>query len=92
MVTFNHIADFFLKHITAVINCNLPHFQPHLDGPLYFPAIATITLGSHTVLDFYDISSREDSRNSSFSLFLEPCSLLVQQGKIYHDYMHGNFF
>ena len=25
----------------------------HTDGPLYYPTIATITLGSHTVLDFY---------------------------------------
>ena len=27
--------------------------MPHTDGPLYSPTIATITLGSHTVLDFY---------------------------------------
>lgn len=28
--------------------------MPHEDGPLYFPTIATVTLGSHAVLNFYD--------------------------------------
>ncbi|KAI9552259.1 hypothetical protein GHT06_022621 [Daphnia sinensis] len=29
--------------------------MPHLDGPLYSSTIATINLGSHTVLNFYKI-------------------------------------
>lgn len=28
--------------------------MPHEDGPLYYPTIATVTLGSHTLLNFYD--------------------------------------
>ena len=28
-------------------------FQPHLDGPMYHPIVSTISLGSHTLLDFY---------------------------------------
>jgi hypothetical protein len=28
-------------------------FQPHEDGPLYYPTVSTISLGSHTLLDFY---------------------------------------
>jgi alkylated DNA repair protein alkB family protein 6 len=27
--------------------------MPHEDGPLFYPVITTINLGSHTVLDFY---------------------------------------
>ena len=27
--------------------------MPHEDGPAYFPAVATISLGSHTLLDVY---------------------------------------
>ncbi|XP_033096421.1 alpha-ketoglutarate-dependent dioxygenase alkB homolog 6-like, partial [Anneissia japonica] len=27
--------------------------MPHEDGPLFYPAISTINLGSHTLLDFY---------------------------------------
>lgn len=28
-------------------------FQPHEDGPLFYPVVSTISLGSHTFLDFY---------------------------------------
>lgn len=45
-----------------------------------------MNLGSHTVLNFYDSKERE---KVSFSLFLEPRSLLVQQGNIYETYLHG---
>ncbi|KAG8237252.1 hypothetical protein J437_LFUL011280 [Ladona fulva] len=27
--------------------------MPHFDGPLFYPTIATLSLGSHTVLNFY---------------------------------------
>lgn len=27
--------------------------QAHEDGPLYYPVVATLNLGSHTLLDFY---------------------------------------
>ena len=34
--------------------------QPHEDGPLYHPIVTTISLGSHTLLDFYkSISAAE---------------------------------
>ncbi|XP_060086523.1 alpha-ketoglutarate-dependent dioxygenase alkB homolog 6-like, partial [Heteronotia binoei] len=32
--------------------------MPHEDGPLYFPTVTTINLGSHTLLDFYHPVSR----------------------------------
>ncbi|XP_057377968.1 alpha-ketoglutarate-dependent dioxygenase alkB homolog 6-like isoform X2 [Daphnia carinata] len=60
--------------------------MPHLDGPLYSSTIATINLGSHTVLNFYKSEERE---KIAFSLFLEPRSLLIQQGDIYENYLHG---
>ncbi|XP_053184834.1 alpha-ketoglutarate-dependent dioxygenase alkB homolog 6 [Scomber japonicus] len=35
--------------------------MPHEDGPLYHPTVTTISLGSHTLLDFYTpISSMDD--------------------------------
>ena len=39
------------------------YFQkPHEDGPLYLPIVSTISLGSHTLLDFYKpIESSEDT-------------------------------
>ena len=33
---------------------------PHEDGPLYFPTVTTISLGSHAVLDFYRKQGRND--------------------------------
>lgn len=59
--------------------------MPHLDGPLYHPVIATLNLGSHTILNFY----KDDEKTISFSLFLEPRSLLIQENDIYNNYMHG---
>ncbi|CAG7725548.1 unnamed protein product [Allacma fusca] len=62
--------------------------MPHLDGPLFYPTITTISVGSHAVLNFYrpldcdDVSaessqSSETSQMSSWSSRLE-FSLLVQ--------------
>ena len=30
-----------------------PLIKPHQDGPLYHPVVSTISLGSHSLLDFY---------------------------------------
>ena len=45
-----------------------------------------MNLGSHTVLNFYKLDERD---KVSFSLLLEPRSLLIQQGHIYENYLHG---
>lgn len=39
----------------CVINflCHAPFCQPHLDGALYHPVVTTVSIGSHTLLDFY---------------------------------------
>ncbi|KAG0234066.1 Alpha-ketoglutarate-dependent dioxygenase alkB 6 [Actinomortierella wolfii] len=39
----------------VLINEYLPGqgIMPHLDGPAYFPTVATVSLGSHCVLEFY---------------------------------------
>ncbi|XP_077435948.1 putative RNA/DNA demethylase ALKBH6 [Vanacampus margaritifer] len=74
--------------------------MPHEDGPLYHPTVTTITLGSHTLLDFYTpvgrpagdddvaVSSSEDDRHL-FSLLLRPRSLLVLQDDSYRNLLHG---
>ena len=45
---------YFVKSPCSFIfsNC-FPVFQPHEDGPLFYPVVSTINLGSHTFLDFY---------------------------------------
>ncbi|KAJ3337438.1 Alpha-ketoglutarate-dependent dioxygenase alkB 6 [Gonapodya sp. JEL0774] len=70
---------------------------PHLDGPLYLPCVATVSIGSHCLLDFYPSpSSSGDPSTTSltkpspkFSLFVPPDSLYVQTGPIYHTFMHA---
>lgn len=64
--------------------------MPHQDGPLYYPTVSTISLGSHTLLDFYELRN-EDNQNekSKFSLFLERGSLLVLRESMYESHMHG---
>ncbi|XP_025026925.1 alpha-ketoglutarate-dependent dioxygenase alkB homolog 6 isoform X3 [Python bivittatus] len=69
--------------------------MPHEDGPLYFPTVTTINLGSHTLLDFYHPVTRGPQSGSQenpapqteeerhvLSLLLMPRSLLVLQEDI----------
>ncbi|MEE6490500.1 hypothetical protein FKM82_015895 [Ascaphus truei] len=75
-------------------------FQPHEDGPLYYPTVTTISLGSHTLLDFYLPVSRgqpgdleqapqtEDQRHL-LSFLLEPRSLLVLREDMFTSHLHG---
>ncbi|KAJ7304465.1 hypothetical protein JRQ81_012028 [Phrynocephalus forsythii] len=76
--------------------------MPHEDGPLYFPTVTTINLGSHTLLDFYHPVSRgqqtegqeeptlpTEEQRHFLSLLLKPRSLLVLQEDMYSRYLHG---
>ncbi|XP_036436023.1 alpha-ketoglutarate-dependent dioxygenase alkB homolog 6 isoform X3 [Colossoma macropomum] len=70
--------------------------MPHEDGPLYHPTVTTISLGSHTLLDFYapvdqtqtGVPQTEESRYV-LSLLLRRRSLLILQGEMYERYLHG---
>ncbi|XP_013774537.1 alpha-ketoglutarate-dependent dioxygenase alkB homolog 6-like [Limulus polyphemus] len=50
--------------------------MPHEDGPLFYPTITTINLGSHTLLDFYERLQEEgpDQRLDSNTQELEASS------------------
>ena len=73
--------------------------SPHLDGSLFYPTIATISLGSHTVLNFYEplteseklgaepCSSLED--RLKFKFFVPQRSLILIQNDMFHHYLHG---
>lgn len=76
----------------------MPTLQPHEDGPLYYPTVSTISLGSHTMLDLYKPRQPEDDDvteqprpppRPTTSLLLEPCSLLVLRGTAYTRLLHG---
>lgn len=57
-------------------------FQPHEDGPLYFPTVSTISLGSHTVLDFYHHPAHLCSHSETSSHVIESnvCKDNMQTG------------
>uniref|UniRef100_A0A1A8L6L6 AlkB, alkylation repair homolog 6 n=1 Tax=Nothobranchius pienaari TaxID=704102 RepID=A0A1A8L6L6_9TELE len=70
--------------------------MPHEDGPLYHPTVTTVSLGSHTLLDFYrPVSNLEDEAPQTeenrflFSLLLQPRSLLILQDEMYQHLLHG---
>jgi len=81
----------------VLVNEYLPGqgIHPHLDGSLFYPTITTISLASHTVLNFYtpvcdienDIPDYE--QRLKFSLLLEPRSLLILQDECYRSLLHG---
>ncbi|XP_042282889.1 alpha-ketoglutarate-dependent dioxygenase alkB homolog 6 [Thunnus maccoyii] len=76
--------------------------MPHEDGPLYHPTVTTISLGSHTLLDFYTpVSSLDDDDDDAddaplteenrylLSLLVRPRSLLILQDEMYQRLLHG---
>uniref|UniRef100_A0A182QEM9 Fe2OG dioxygenase domain-containing protein n=1 Tax=Anopheles farauti TaxID=69004 RepID=A0A182QEM9_9DIPT len=82
----------------VLINEYLPcqGIMPHLDGPLFYPTIATISCGSHTILEYYDQVESNTSDSSSLlvrqhktKILLEPRSLLVVKNDMYHKYLHS---
>uniref|UniRef100_A0A8C2GSW4 AlkB homolog 6 n=1 Tax=Cyprinus carpio TaxID=7962 RepID=A0A8C2GSW4_CYPCA len=70
--------------------------MPHEDGPLYHPTVTTLSLGSHTLLDFYkpvcqtqsETPQTEESRYM-LSLLVQRRSLLILQDDMYKFYLHG---
>ena len=72
--------------------------SPHLDGSLFYPTIATISLGSHTVLNFYQPLSKQEMSNSccssledrlKFKIYIPRRSLILIQDQMFHHYLHG---
>jgi alkylated DNA repair protein alkB homolog 6 len=64
--------------------------MPHEDGPAYFPLTATVSLGSHTVLDIYKKNEGgERESKPSWRILQEPRSLLVTEQPMYRDTLHG---
>jgi alkylated DNA repair protein alkB homolog 6 len=64
----------------------------HFDGPLFYPTITTISIGSHTVLEFHeprDFENVEDVKEPAFKLLVESRSLLILKDDLYHRFMHS---
>ena len=64
--------------------------MPHTDGPAYYPVTATVSLGSHTVLEIYKrTGSGERESGPTWRILQEPRSLLVTTEDMYRDTLHG---
>ncbi|CRL01631.1 CLUMA_CG014375, isoform A [Clunio marinus] len=61
--------------------------MPHFDGPLFYPTITTVSIGSHTILEFYQ--SQDMTRDVCFKVLVEPRSLLILKDELYSCYMHA---
>lgn len=71
--------------------------QPHEDGPSYHPVVATLSLGTHTVMHYYRYASPSDEAPGGraidstpiLSLLLEPRSLVITTSALYTEHLHG---
>ncbi|KAK9237792.1 hypothetical protein V1525DRAFT_343023 [Lipomyces kononenkoae] len=62
--------------------------MPHEDGDVYYPMVATVSLGDGIVLDIYE-KSEAGPRNAVYRIYQEPRSLLVTTDEMYTKYLHG---
>uniref|UniRef100_A0A8C1CWG4 AlkB homolog 6 n=1 Tax=Cyprinus carpio carpio TaxID=630221 RepID=A0A8C1CWG4_CYPCA len=60
--------------------------MPHEDGPLYHPTVTTLSLGSHTLLDFYKPVCQTQSETPQTE---ESCYMLSLLDDMYKFYLHG---
>ncbi|KAI8612729.1 hypothetical protein BC830DRAFT_1135495 [Chytriomyces sp. MP71] len=72
--------------------------MPHLDGPAFKPTVATVSLGSHCVLQFYRKRSGDDAQElqadsalpkADYAILLQPRSLVIIHDEMYDTYLHG---
>jgi alkylated DNA repair protein alkB family protein 6 len=67
----------------------------HQDGPLYFPAVAIVSLGAHGVMQFtphvrlLDGAAEQTKTPPTLRVWLPPRSLLLFRGGAYEHYLHG---
>lgn len=62
--------------------------MPHTDGPLYYPYVMILSLGSHCVFNFYEDYSNYKSEEPLAKLLIEPRSLLIFKDQCYSKYLH----
>ena len=73
-------------------HCLINEYQPgqgihaHEDGDAYYPVVATISLGSHIVLD---VKPKDQAKGVGWRILQEPRSLLITTGELYTDCLHG---
>ena len=64
---------------------------PHEDGPAYYPIVATVSMGGHTVLDIYAKNPQTGLKSDepTWRVLQERRSLLVTMGSMHKETLHG---
>lgn len=62
---------------------------PHMDGPLYDPCVAIVTLDGPARLDFFSSLKNAKDGHPATSVLCEPRSLLVFRDRAYSAFWHG---
>ncbi|KAJ7658495.1 hypothetical protein B0H17DRAFT_346927 [Mycena rosella] len=87
----------------VIMNEYLPGqgIMPHEDGPAYFPVVATLSLGSHSVFHYYrykpDVEGAQLERTEGRSIdpapvltvLLEPRSVVISERALYSTHLHA---
>lgn len=105
-----HRLGIFDAHLYPMNSVRLNSYRPgqgihpHCDGPVYYPQVAILSLGSPCVLSFYpctgtedcmkwdsqhDVPAGHDGGKPLLSVLLEPRSLLVFGGDAFWRHRHG---
>jgi len=82
------ISSFFKKTPNHILLNEYSYNQgifPHKDGPLFFPCVSILSLGSTCIMDFY----KELNDQNTQQIFLRPRSLLLFTQDAYKNYYHG---
>jgi len=61
---------------------------PHADGPLYYPRVATVSLGGSVMLSYWSTGKKMEDE-SFCDIFLRRRCLHVTSDDIYRNYLHG---
>jgi alkylated DNA repair protein alkB family protein 6 len=73
-------------------HCLINEYKPgqgihaHEDGNAYYPVVATVSLGSHIVLD---VKPKDQAKGAGWRILQEPRSLLITTGELYTECLHG---
>ena len=84
---FSHAPHLAPNH--CLINEYLPGqgIHPHEDGDAYHPIVATVSLGSHIILDVKTKLRGGDGQQSR--ILQEPRSILITTGALYSQCLHS---
>ncbi|KAK0058461.1 alpha-ketoglutarate-dependent dioxygenase alkB 6 [Biomphalaria pfeifferi] len=83
--SFSIFEDKKPNHV--LVNEYLPGqgIMPHEDGPLFYPVVTTINLGSHTFLDFYTPIDGQDDQPQNKNTNVTVCDHNESKQKSFND-------